>query len=284
MIPVTNPKKMSREKTTYRELKFQTAPSKKRKKRKHVINKSPHFKSIQILPSMLHPHDIRGAGSPKRARSQPAALDDVHGALGEVLSSSAEDEDSGFIALIEEINRNSTHNYLLHGTTHSGTKDTWPIVPRNPLRDVEADALGAVPASTKRRRTETSDVTSQACKAQSAGEDARASSQGTTHDSLQTLTFLVLFSEFETQFLARIKASLGTHDIPYDVREEQATNAFLAARSAMAAHGSGTARTTSTEATAATHEDRDRAALDARNYFNSQLPERLMLAARLVFS
>ncbi len=52
----------------------------------------------------------------------------------------------------------------------------------------------------------------------------------------------------------------------------------------MQVQGSGTALTTSSEATAATHEDRDRAALDTRNYFNSQLPERLMLAARLVFS
>jgi hypothetical protein len=128
-------------------------------------------------------------------------------------------------------------------------------------------------------------VTSQASKAQTVVEDTRASCQGSTHDSLQTLTFLVLFSEFETQFLARIKASLGTHDIPYDVREEHATNAFLASRSAMAAHGSGMSHSLEPLAvTNAANAVNAANAANARNYFNSQLPGRLMLVARLVFS
>jgi len=206
----------------------------------------------------MNTHDIHGAGGLKRARSQPAALADVPGAEskqsspteGEVWSSSAEDADCGFSALIEEINMNSTHNYLLRGTTHNGTNDTWPLVRNNRLRDVEADALGQAPAptkrsstekndgqapaSTKRSRTEKSDgAASEAPTAQPAGEHGGSS----THDSLQSRSFLVLLSELEAQFLARTKASLGTHDIPDSVKEEQLANAFVAARLAMAVHG-----------------------------------------------
>jgi hypothetical protein len=115
---------------------------------------------------------------------------------------------------------------------------------------------------------------------------------------MSTLNFVVLYAKNERQFLERAKAALGTDNLPYSVREDIATDAFLTARFAMATEAGGTARASNAvlsadmtpeekeQATedALTQEDKDLANIEERTYFESMLPGRLALAAGLAFS
>jgi hypothetical protein len=116
--------------------------------------------------------------------------------------------------------------------------------------------------------------------------------------AMATLNFVVLYAKYEREFLERTKAALGTEYLPYSVREEMATNAFLAARCAMALEAAGTPHTSNAVFTAGmtpdqkeqatedalTPEDHLRAHLDTRTYFDTLLPDRLALMASLAFS
>jgi len=116
--------------------------------------------------------------------------------------------------------------------------------------------------------------------------------------AMGTLNFVVLYAKYEREFLERTKAALGTEYLPYSVREEMATNAFLAARCAMALEAAGTPRTSNAVFTpgmtpeqkeqateeALTPEDHLRAHLDTRTFFDTLLPDRLALMATLAFS
>jgi hypothetical protein len=236
---------------------------------------------------------------------QPApTADELSSPCSEVdWSPDEEPENSGFNALIEEINRNKTHDYLLESSAQNGTEHTWPPVPISLRRDIVLHTVDHVPVAPKRNRTEKGDNVLDATK-HSKHDDTRPASaavqrnNANTQDGLQTLSFLVLFSEYERQFLTRAKAALRTDDLPYSVKEEHATNAFLAARLVMALQCAGTPRSCDAElhadmtpdereqatADALTQEDRDLADIVSRNYFDSLLPGRLLLAARLAFS
>jgi hypothetical protein len=116
--------------------------------------------------------------------------------------------------------------------------------------------------------------------------------------AMGTLNFVVLYAKYEREFFERTKAALGTEYLPYSVREEMATNAFLAARCAMALEATGTPRTSNAVFTpgmtpeqkeqateeALTPEDHLRAHFDTRTYFDTLLPDRLALMASLAFS
>ena len=116
--------------------------------------------------------------------------------------------------------------------------------------------------------------------------------------TMGTLNFVVLYAKYEREFLERTKAALHTEYLPYSVREEMATNAFLAARCAMALEAADTPRTSNAVFTpgmtpeqkeqateeALTPEDHLRSHLDTRTYFDTLLPDRLALMASLAFS
>lgn len=185
-----------------------------------------------------------------------------------------EGERDGFNMLVEQINRDEGHSFLLDdGASEAGEE-----------------------VGSKRSRTE--------CVARSNVQPTKKSAVCSTDSdaeppfSTSTLNFVVLYANNERQFTERVKAALGTDNLHYSVREEIATNAFLAARFSMATEAGGTARASNAvlsadmtpeekeQATedALTQEDKDLANFEARTYFESMLSGRLALAAGLAFS
>ena len=132
-----------------------------------------------------------------------------------------EDEQHGFNVLVEQINRDEGHSFLLD----DGAGE-------------ESEAGEEV--GSKRSRTE--------CVARSNVQRTRKGAVCSTNSdaeppfSTSTLNFVVLYANNERQFTERVKAALGTDNLHYSVREEIATNAFLAARFSMATEAGGTAR------------------------------------------
>ena len=193
--------------------------------------------------------------------------------------SDQEHEQYGFNALVEEINREKAHSFLIDdGAGDASDADEQVGSKRSSMQC-------AAPA--KVQRTSKGAVASCSIDRDSAPPFATS-----------TLNFVVLYAQHERQFLERAKAALGVEHLPYSVREELATDAFLTARFAMATEAGGTARASNAvlsadmtpyekeQATedALTQEDKDLANIEERTYFESMLPGRLALAAGLAFS
>lgn len=193
--------------------------------------------------------------------------------------SDEEHEQLGFNALMEEINRETGHRFLLE----DGAGEAGEAGEEVGSKRIRTDC--AAPAKVQRT---------------SKGAVASCSIDRDTEPpfGMSTLNFVVLYANHERQFLERTKAALGTDNLHYSVREEIATNAFLTARFAMATEAGGTARASNAvlsadmtpeekeQATelALTEEDKDLANIEERTYFESMLPGRLALAAGLAFS
>ncbi len=190
-----------------------------------------------------------------------------------------EHEQHGFNMLVEQINRDEGHSFLLDDGAD------------------EASDSGEEVGS-KRSRTECAARTNEQRTRKGAVNSCSIDSDAEPPFSTSTLNFVVLYANNERQFIERAKAALGTDNLHYRVREEIATNAFLTALFAMATEAGGTARTSkavlSTDMTpeekeqatedALTQEDKDLANFEARTYFESMLPGRLALAVGLAFS
>ena len=107
---------------------------------------------------------------------------------------------------------------------------------------LQDDALPSGESSSRSKRSRTHNNATE--------KHGTANVQPTSNDSdaeppfaLATLNFVTLYAKYERQFLERTKVVLGTDYLPYSVREEMATNAFLAAHCAMALQEAGTPRT-----------------------------------------
>ena len=202
-----------------------------------------------------------------------------------------EDENHGLNALVEEIHREAGHSFLLDdGGGH--ISDIGDIGDIGDMGDMGAH-VGSKRSRTARNAPAKVQRTSEGVVAScSINRDAEPAF-GTS-----TLNFVVLYVQYERQFLERTKAALGIEHLPYSIREEHATNAFLAARFAMATETVGTARASNAvksadmtadekqQATedALTQEEHDLAEMEERKYFDSMLPGRLALATALAFS
>jgi hypothetical protein len=190
-----------------------------------------------------------------------------------------EGEQNGFNMLVEQINRDGEHSFLLDDAA-----------------DDEGEAGEEV--GLKRSRTDCAPPAKVQHTRNGAVNSCSIDSDAEAPFSTSTLNFVVLYDNNERQIIDRAKATLGTDNLHYRVMEEITTNAFLTARFAMATEVGGTARTSKAvlsadmtteekeKATedALTQEDKDLANFEARTYFESMLPGRLALAAGLAFS
>jgi hypothetical protein len=193
-----------------------------------------------------------------------------------------EGEQHGFNMLVEQINRDEEHSFLLDDGADGADG-----------ADEEGEEVGS-----KRSRTDCAPPAKVQRTSKCAVNSCSIDSDAEPPFSTSTLNFVVLYANNERQFIERAKAALGTDNLHYSVREEIATNAFLTARFAMATEAGGTARTSKAvlradmtpeekeQATedALTQEDMDLANFEAGTYFESMLPGRLALAAGLAFS